>query len=97
MLTADQRFAFDVNGYQVIEDALTPEQVQTINAQLDEFVRPANRSLLSELTSRGGRRRRSARAGSRPTRRSRTSARMRSRGSRSGCTSRTAGRRSGEP
>ena len=41
MLTADQRFAFDVNGYQVIEDALTPEQVQTINAQLDEFVRLA--------------------------------------------------------
>ena len=39
MLTADQRFAFDVNGYQVIENALTPEQLATINAQLDEFVR----------------------------------------------------------
>ena len=49
MLTADQRFAFDVNGYQVIEDALTPEQLATINAQLDEFVRPRQPPLCYRL------------------------------------------------
>ena len=50
MLTADQRFAFDVNGYQVIEDALTPEQVQTINAQLDEFVRAPTASAIGSAS-----------------------------------------------
>jgi hypothetical protein len=34
-LTSDQRLAFDVRGYAVVEDALSPQQLAVINGSID--------------------------------------------------------------
>ena len=49
-MTPDEKYLFDLNGYLVVEDALTPEEVAEANAAIDRHldrlrVRPREESL----------------------------------------------------
>ncbi|MYC16757.1 MAG: phytanoyl-CoA dioxygenase family protein [Gemmatimonadetes bacterium] len=57
MMTDQEKYLFDLNGYLVVEDVLTPEQVHAMNEAIDhnrEYIRIRNHDSLSGAADRHG-------------------------------------------
>ena len=55
MMTDREKYLFDLNGYLVVEDVLTPEQVHAMNEAIDhngEYIRIRNHDSLSGAADR---------------------------------------------